>query len=154
MDPKDLKKRFEKKSARRAAESAQARAAEETEKAERADRVVQGQAALEKVVIPYFREIEATFQRGQFTFDPSAKMDAETHFPIGVTFKVGNGSLHFIEVIRGTVRIGWHGYESSGQTRVAKEFVYSSNAEPFIKEPSDLTRERLGKLVAMAIDED
>ncbi len=33
------------------------------------------------------------------------------------------------------------------------QFVFSGNAEPFIAVPSDLTREKLAKLVEMAIDE-
>ena len=160
MDPKELRKRFEAKSAETAAKSAHKKAQLAAEKAEQAKREEEARTALRDVVIPYFNEIKAEFPKGQFSFDHAVSM---TLSPVRVSFKVGNGPRYFLEVIGGNVRILKEGPSfappkgpQSGRkappgTNV--QFVFSPNSEPFIKEPSDLTRENLGRLVQMAIDE-
>jgi hypothetical protein len=170
MDPKELAQLFEEKNADKAAKTAQEKAQLEAQRAERQKRTEAGRVALRDVVIPYFKKLVATFPKGQFSFDPAALMDSETHTSVAVSFKIGDGAEHCIEVIQGNVRIWRQGPKFPGQggkrPKVPKgrkppgqlpgmsiQFVYSGNAEPFIAVPSDLTPEKLGKLVEMAIRE-
>ncbi len=58
---------------------------------------------------------------------------------------------HIIEVLHGNVKVFRR--TGPGFADVNIQFVYSGTAAPFIAEPSDLTREKLGDLVEMAIRE-
>ena len=155
MDPKELAKLYEKKSAVTAAEATEKKAQMDAQKAEFQKRAEQGHAALRDVVIPYFQELVSSFPKGHFKFNSAAAMDMETHVPVAVSFKIGEGAEHFIEVIHGNVRIWWMGFSYPAQPAPGLNIavVYSGNAEPFIAGPNDLTREKLGKLVEMAINE-
>jgi hypothetical protein len=148
MDPQELANLFEKKNAKRAA-----RAAEEKSKSDaKADwqmRAEQGRVALREVVIPYFQELVETFPKGQVKFD-QARVDAATGASTAVSFKIGDSAEHVIEVIHGNVRI-WR--PRSDRPPFDMESVFSGNAEPLIAGPSDLTREKLSKLVEMVINE-
>jgi hypothetical protein len=167
MDPKELAKLYEKKSAESAAKAAENKAQMDVQQAEFRKRVEQGRTALRDVVIPYFQELVSAFPKGQFKFNPSASMEAETLAPVAVSFKIGDGPEHFIEVAQGTVRI-YYNYNTRPQPepqarKVAKggkpvpapgvvlQMVYSGNTEPFIATPTDLTRDKLAKLVEVAI---
>jgi hypothetical protein len=159
MDPEDLKKRFEEKNSKVTASAAGAKAEAESQKSEQEKRAEVGRAAVRDVVVPYFKEIEATFPKGQFSFNPAAKTDAKDHSSVAVSFKVGNGPRYFIEVIRGHVRVFCEGpyFEPSKGDNKAPikyaQFIFVSTEEPFIEGPHDLTREKLGKLIQIAIDQ-
>jgi hypothetical protein len=159
MDPKELAGLFEKKNADIAAKTAQENAQLDAQKTEREKRIAEGRAALLNVVIPYFKEIEATFPKGQFSFNPAAQIDSNDLSPVGVSFKIGDGAEHHIEVTQGNVQIWQEGVNPKGPKRpgakvlgLSIRLVYPSTTEPFIAQPSDLTREKLGKLVEMAIN--
>ena len=166
MNPKELANLFARKSEKKAAETAQEAAKLEAQKAAMQKRSEEGRTALKDVVIPFFKELATTFPKGQFLFDPSAMMDLESRTPVAVSFKIGDGAKHYIEVINGNVRIWGEGpqfpAQKAGRRKGPKgrklpapgfniQFVYSGNAEPFIAGPSDLTREKLEKLVEMVI---
>ncbi len=121
------------------------------QKVEFPKRVEQGRAAMTNVVIPYFKKLVDMFPEGEFKFNPAAMKD-HTHAAVAVSFKIGNGAEHVIEVFQGNVRI----YRKAPKARLARidvQFTYSGDAEPFIAGPSDLTSDKLSKLVEMAINE-
>ena len=170
MDPQQLKRLFEEKSATKADKTAREKTRIAARAAEQQKRAEEGRVALRDVVTPYFQELLETFPTGHFSFNPAALMNAESHTPVAVSFKVGDGAEHYIEVVQGNVRIWRQGPKfpvqdakgpkaAKGRKRAAKfpgldiQFVFSGNAEPFIALPSDLTREKLAKLVEMAIAE-
>jgi hypothetical protein len=159
MDPEDLKKRFEERSSKNTIEAAEAKAETDTQATEQQKRIEVGRAAIRDIVIPYFREIEATFPKGQFSFDTAAKVDPKELFPIAVSFTVGSGPRYFIEVIRGNVRVFCEGpyFEppKNGNKASIKyaQFIFGSSEEPFIEGPNDLSREKIGKLIQIAIDQ-
>ena len=103
-----------------------------------------------------------TFPQGQFKFNPAALIEAKTHAPVAVSFKIGNGWEHVIEIQLDRVLIYKKMPENLRAARPArgarrtpilqKQFVYSGMYEPFITGPSDLTRAKLSKLVEMAIE--
>jgi hypothetical protein len=159
MDPKDLKKRFEEKNASATASVAEATAEAEAQKYELEKRAEEGRAALRDVVVPYFAELEAAFPKGQFSFNPAARIDAKDQSSVAASFIVGNGPRYFVEVIRGNVRIFCEGpyfERSKGDNKPPikyAKFIFVPSEEPFIEGPHDLTREKLGKLIQIAIDQ-
>jgi hypothetical protein len=158
MDPNQLAKLYERKSAATAAKAAERQAQKGRQRTELQKRTEQGDVALRDVVIPYFQELVSAFPKGHFTFNSAVKTDAVTHAPVAVSFKIGDGAEHFIEVIQGNVQV-WRAHPGkaakSGKrpAHFQERKDYSPDAEPFIAGPSDLTREKLGKLVEMAIEE-
>jgi len=153
MDPKELAKLYEKKNAEIAAAAAEQKAQQDAQKAQIKKRIEQGRVALRDVVIPYFQELVAEFPKGHFKFNSATKMDLETRAPVAVSFQIKNGLEHVIEVIQDDVKIynqAPRQPQRPGARRIAMR-IFSGDAEPFIAGPSDLTREKLGKLVEMAI---
>jgi hypothetical protein len=152
------------KSAMTAAETAEKQAQIEARQAEIRMQEEHGRTAIRDVVIPYFHELASTFPAGAFKF--AAKMDAETQEPVAVSFKIGEGKEHVIEVQQGIVHIYEKGFEipprpgtpGKGKKRIPDspgltvDFVYSGRAEPFIAGPSDLTQEKLGNLIKLVIE--
>jgi hypothetical protein len=161
MDPKELAALHAKKKAATAADVAKNKIQADKQKEEFQKRVEQGRAAMRDVVIPYFKELVSAFPKGQFKFNPGATVEAETLAPVAVTFKIGDGAEHTIEVNQGNVTISKKGPEYPAKTvrrgvrspGVNIRFVFPGTAEPFIAGPSDLTREKLSKLVEKAIKE-
>jgi len=156
MDPDELAKLYERRKAERAASTAKVlallEANQQAVQAEREQQAQWGQTALRDVVIPYFRELEATFPNAEFKLDPAATLDAESHLPVAVAFQIGDGPKHVIEVVEGHVRIYFVPRDDKDGPAIL-EFVYSGDAEPFIAGPLDLTREKLGKLIEIAIEQ-
>src|SRR5439155_1181654 len=72
-------------------------------------------------------ELASEFPKGQFKFNPSVMMEAETLAPVAVSFKIGDGAEHVIEVQHGTVRIY---SKASNFPGMNIHLVYSGNAEP------------------------
>jgi hypothetical protein len=161
MDPKELATLHAKKKAATAAETAKSKIAAEKQQEEFRKRVEQGRAAMRDVVIPYFKELVSAFPKGQFKFNPGVTVEAETLAPVAVAFKIGDGAEHTIEVNQGNVTISKKGPQYPAKTirpgvrspGMNIRFVFAGTADPFIAGPSDLTREKLSKLVEMAIKE-
>jgi hypothetical protein len=167
MNPNELAELFARKKAERAAKAADEKSKLDAQKEAQQKRAEQGRAALRDVVVPYFQEVAATFPAGEFKFDPAEKQDAATGASLAVAFKIGDGAKHVIEVIQGNVRVYKEGPKiSPGAGKAGKgrraldipgintDFVFSGNAKPFIAGSSDLTREKLGELVRMAIEDE
>ena len=156
MDPEELKKRFEEKRSKIAASAAQAGVEAKAQESEQEQKVEAGRVAIRDMVLPYFKEIEAALPKDQFSFDSFAKDVSSAK----VSFRIGKGPRYFIEVIRGNVRVFCEGpyFDPSKSDRKAPvkyaQFIFSATEEPFIEGPQDLTREKLGRLVQLAIDQD
>jgi hypothetical protein len=86
-----------------------------------------------------------------------------------VSFKIGEGKEHVIELQQATVRIWYNGVEvpprpgipAKGNKKAIPDFggltvsfVYPGTAEPFIACPSDLTEEKLGNLIKLVIEKE
>ena len=161
MGPKELAERYAQKNADKVAEMAKLQAQEKARQDAFQRRAEQGRTAMREVVIPYFKEVQAAFPTGRFQFNPAVMVETRTKEATSVWFKIEHE--HVIEVNQGHIRIYKHRPQAALPARGARGarnirgvnpvFVYASTAEPFIAEPSDLIREKLDKLVEMAIDE-
>ena len=73
MDPEDLKKLFEERYSKGAAEAARAKAETNSQMSEQEVRAEIGRVAMRDIIVPYFREIEAAFPRGSSPSTPPRK---------------------------------------------------------------------------------
>jgi hypothetical protein len=98
-------------------------------------------------VIPFLEELKRHLGEKQFSFAPQIEMN--DHRPVGVSFKIGDGAPTSITTAFGNIvvtRIGDSG------TSKGVPFVYAPDAEPYISNSGDLTRDKIAKLVEMVID--
>jgi hypothetical protein len=120
-------------------------AADNTEK--RTDDVEHCKRAMEQHVIPFLLELKHHLGEEQFSFAP--QIDILDHKPVGVSFKIGDGSPTSIATAFGNIVVTRFG--DSGSSK-GVPFVYPPDAEPYISNSGDLTRDKIAKLVEMAID--
>jgi hypothetical protein len=103
--------------------------------------------AMEREVIPFLTELKQHLGEGQFSFAPQVEM--QDHRPVGVSFKIGNGSATSISTAFGNIvvtRVGDSG------TSKGVPFVFAPDADPFISNSGDLTKDKMARLVEMIID--
>ena len=103
--------------------------------------------AMEQQVIPFLLELKQHLGEEQFSFAP--QIDILDHKPVGVSFKIGDGSATSISTAFGNIVVTRFG--DSGSSK-GVPFVYPPDAEPYISNSGDLTRDKIAKLVEMAID--
>jgi hypothetical protein len=103
--------------------------------------------AMEQHVLPFLLELKQQLGEEQFSFAP--QIDIHDHKPVGVSFKIGDGSATSISTAFGNIVVTRFG--DSGSSR-GVPFVYPPDAEPYISNSGDLTRDKIAKLVEMAID--
>jgi hypothetical protein len=150
VDPKYLKMLLEKKAADKAAVEVSRLASVAALKAETVSKQREGQQAIATVVVPYFDEILQTVGPADFKFSKVQSPDPIDILPLGVRFAVG-GSVEFeISIASSKVWIKKVGSKSDG---VRSAFVYPDAEEPHIGEPQDLTREKIGKLLELVIEQ-
>jgi len=103
--------------------------------------------ALAENVIPFLNELTSHLDDRQFTF--ATQIDLHDHKVVGVSFKIGDGPATTISTAFGNVAV-----THSGHSGTAKGicFVYPPDAEPYIANSGDLTREKTAKLIEMVID--
>jgi len=99
-------------------------------------------------VLPFLAELKSHLPDGQFSFAP--QVDAQDRAIVGVSFRIGDGSLTTISTAFGNVIVTHAG--ASGSSK-GVNFVYPSDAEPYISNSGDLTREKIAKLVEMMISQ-
>jgi hypothetical protein len=150
VDPKHLKMLFEKKVADKAATEAARLAGVAALKAATVSKQREGQQAIATVVVPYFDEILRTMGPAGFQFSQVQSPDPIDILPLGVRFAVGDSVEYEISIASSKVWIKKVGSKSDG---VGTAFVYPSTEEPHISEPQDLTREKIGKLLELVIDQ-
>ncbi|GEM_PF-2394750 len=149
MDPKLLKTLLDKKVADKAATETARLAGVAALKAETISKQREGQQALATVVVPYFDEILGAIGPAGFQFSRVQSSDSSDILPLGVRFAVGGSVEHEISVASSKVWIRKVGSKSDGVSTV---FVFPSFEEPYIGEPQDLTREKIGKLLELVIE--
>jgi hypothetical protein len=103
--------------------------------------------AMESNVLPFLAELKQYLGDGQFTFAP--QIDMQDHKPVGVSFKIGDGGTTSISTALGNIIVTRVG---DGGTRKGIAYVYPPDAEPYISNSGDLTRDKIAKLVQMVID--
>lgn len=103
--------------------------------------------ALEREVIPFLAELKQHLGDEQFSFAPQVEL--HDHRPVGVSFTVGSGRPTSISTAFGNIvvtRIGDSG------TSKGVPFVFAPDADPFISNSGDLTRDKIARLIEMVID--
>jgi hypothetical protein len=143
MDPKALGKGFEQKHGARMARAEQERAKAAAEDAKQKEKLNQLRAAISDTVIPYLKEVEAEFPKGQFSIEV-AKSKGVIRSPTGVSFSVGGGPKYTIELDGQRISV-WH--QGPSGTGLNVHLVHG-----FYDDPAAITRGVIGKLVQSAID--
>ena len=149
MDPKELKRLHLQRKAQTAVQIAQVNEAECAAQAELKQKITAGSTALKEIVLPYFEEVAAAFDKGEFVI--ANKLDASDHSLIGVSFKIGDGPEYGVEAIGGNVRV-WKRYPGT-KSAPRPIYFFSAQHQPFIGSVADLTRAKLEKLVQQAIND-
>jgi hypothetical protein len=105
-------------------------------------------SAMEREVVPFLEELKHHLGEEQFSF--STQVEVHDHRPVGVSFRVGSGAPTTITTAFGNIvvtRVGDSG------TQKGVPFVYAPDAEPYISNSGDLTRDKIAKLIEMVIDD-
>ena len=104
--------------------------------------------AMTELVIPFLSELKS-YLPDQVLLSP--QVDLQDHKVIGISFKIGDGPGITISTAFGNVIVTRSGSSASSK---GISFVYPGDAEPYIANSGDLTREKIAKLVEMAMDMD
>ena len=147
MDARELADKFIAKSGEAALERNRQSGLSRQFVQERAEDVVHCKNALENNVLPFLTELRQHLGDEQFAFSP--QIDMQDHRPVGVSFKIGDSGTTSISTALGNIVITRLG---DGGTKKGVAYVYAPDAEPFISNSGDLTREKIAKLVEMVID--
>jgi len=147
MDAKELAAKFVAKAAAAVAEKDKQETATPDDNAKRLKDAEDCKRAMTEVVIPFLSELKAHFPQDQFSFHP--QIDLSDRRFVGVSFRVGDGPVTTISTTFGNVLVSHTG--ASGSSK-GVNLVYSQEAEPFLSNSGDLTREKISKLVEMIID--
>ncbi len=149
MDPKELKRLHLQRKAQAAAQIAQVHAAQCAAQAELKQKMADGNTALKQVVLPYFEELATAFDEGEFVIETN--LDASNRSLVGVSFRIGGGPDYGVEAIGGNVR-AWKRYPGT-KSAPRPIYFFPAQHEPFIGSITDLTREKLEKLIELAIND-
>ena len=147
MDAKELAAKFVAKAAAAVAEKDKQVTATPDDNAKRLKDAEDCRRAMMEVVLPFLSELKAHFPQDQFSFHP--QIDLSDRRFVGVSFRVGDGPVTTISTTFGNVLVSHTG--ASGSSK-GVNLVYSQEAEPFLSNSGDLTREKISKLVEMIID--
>ncbi|MEA2951184.1 MAG: hypothetical protein QOJ96_704 [Alphaproteobacteria bacterium] len=147
MDARELAEKFRAKVAAAAIKRDHQADVASANAEKRANDVEHCKNAIDNHVIPLLAELKHELGDEQFSF--ALQIDRQDHRPVGVTFRLGDGAATNITTALGNIIVARHG--TSGSVKGVAH-VYSPDAEPFISNSGDLTREKIAKLVEMAID--
>jgi hypothetical protein len=115
--------------------------------AKRRDDIEHCKRAMTNNVLPFLSELKSHLPDEQFSFAP--QVDRQDHAVVGVSFTIGDGPPTTISTAFGNVIVTHAG--ASGSSK-GVNFVYPPDAEPYISNSGDLTKEKIAKLVEMVID--
>jgi hypothetical protein len=146
MDAKELAAKFNDRIAAAVAEKDKQEAIAEENVEKRTDDIEHCKRAMEEQVLPFFAELKH-HMGDQFSF--SHQIDIHDHRPVGVSFRIGDGSAVSITTAFGNIVVARLG--SSGASK-GLPFIYPPDAEPHISNSGDLTRDKMAKLVEMVIE--
>ena len=113
----------------------------------RSDDIGHCKVALEHHILPFLEELKSHLGDDQFTYAP--QIDMNDHKPVGVSFRIGDGGTTSISTALGNIIVTRAG---DGGTRKGTAYVYPPDAEPYISNSGDLTREKISRLIEMVID--
>jgi hypothetical protein len=147
MNAKELADKFNAKTGAAVVERARQSGLATENIQKRSDDIEHCKRAMESNVIPFFTELQLHLGEDQFTFAP--QIDMHDHKPVGVSFRIGDGGTTSISTALGNIvvtRVGDSG------TLKGVAYVYPPDAEPYISNSGDLTRDKIAKLVEMVMD--
>jgi hypothetical protein len=147
MDARELAEKFRAKGTAAKAERDHQVDVASANAQKRSDDVEHCKNAFDKHVIPLLSELKNELGDEQFSF--ALQIDRQDHRPIGVSFRIGDGAATSISTAFGNIVVTRYG--ASGSFKGVPH-VYSPDEEPFISNSGDLTRDKIAKLVEMAID--
>jgi hypothetical protein len=148
MTAEELAHKFKLKVAAAAVEKDRQEVIAHDNEKKRADDMEHCRNAMQKEVIPFLEEVKHHFGDDQFSY--AIQIERNDHRPVGVSFIVGNGSATSITTAFGNIIVTRAG--DSG-TKKGTPFVYAPDAEPYISNSGDLTRDKIAKLLEMVIDD-
>jgi hypothetical protein len=146
MNARELGDRFKAKVAEAATEKDRQIEVAANNVDKRADDASHCKRAMEQHVIPLLSELKQELPE-QFSF--SHQIDISDHKPVGVSFQLGDGPVVSISTALGTIIVARSG--DSGTSK-GVSFVYPPDAEPYISNSGDLTRDKISKLLEMVMD--
>jgi len=149
MDAQQLAAKFSAKTAATVVERDKQTAIAAENNAKRLDDVEHCKRQLADAVIPFLEELQTHLPKEQFSF--AWQIDQQDHKPVGVSFRIGDGSPITIATAFGNVIVTRSG--NSGSSKGVR-FVYPPDSEPWISNSGDLTSEKVAKLIEMEIDND
>jgi hypothetical protein len=149
MDAKELADKFAAKVASAAVERDKQKTLAADNKTKRSDDAEHCKRAMAENVIPFLSELKAHLPENQFSM--ASQIDLQDHQPVGVSFRIGDGPVTTIFTAFGNVFVSRSG--DSGSSR-GMSMVYAPDAEPYISNSGDLTRDKIAKLIEMTINND
>ena len=147
MDARDLAEKFMAKTAAAAFEKDIQKTASLHNKEKRMDDAEHCKRAMTDIVIPFLHELKSQLPEDQFSLAP--QIDMHDHKIVGVSFKVGDGATTTIATAFGNVTVTRSGFSGSSK---GVNYVYPADAEPYISNSGDLTRDKIAKLIEMLLD--
>jgi hypothetical protein len=147
MDARELADKFNAKTDAAANERARQSGLATEYVQKRAEDIEHCKHAMASNVLPFLAELKQHLGDGQFTFAP--QIDIQDHKPVGVSFKIGDGGTTSISTALGNIIVTRVG---DGGTKKGVAYVYPPDAEPYISNSGDLTRDKIAKLIEMVID--
>ena len=149
MDPKELADKFAAKVASAAVEREKQKTVAADHKTKRSDDAEHCKRAMAENVLPFLSELKSHLPEGQFSM--ASQIDLQDHRPVGVSFRIGDGPVTTIFTAFGNVFVTRGG--DSGSSK-GMSMVYPPDAEPYISNSGDLTRDKIAKLVEMTMNND
>jgi hypothetical protein len=149
MDPKELADKFAAMVASAAVERDKQSSLANDNKTKRSDDAEHCKRAMAKNVLPFLSELKSHLSEGQFSM--ASQIDLQDHRPVGVSFRIGDGPVTTIFTAFGNVFVTRGG--DSGSSK-GTSMVYAPDAEPYISNSGDLTRDKIAKLVEMTMNND
>jgi hypothetical protein len=147
MDVKELADKFAAKIASAAIERDKQKTVAVDSETKRSDDAERCKLAMAENVIPFLSELQSHLSEGQFSM--ASQIDLRDHTTIGVSFRIGDGPVTTIHTALGNVFVTRGG--DSGSSK-GISMVYAPDAEPYISNSGDLTRDKIAKLIEMTID--
>ena len=151
MDAIELKRLHELKKAADSQKRAELITATTAAKAKHEKQISNTRGALVNVALPYLQEVAKAF--GQDFCVNTSGLDASNEAPVIISFRIEKGWEYGIEAVAGTLRVWKRGLKNRADAANVPQFVFPPSAQPFIGTTADLTREKIGKLIEIAINE-
>jgi hypothetical protein len=145
MDPRDIRRQYDEIKADKAQQQASEKSKTDQERLQRQKVNGDARTALRDVVIPYLQEVVDEFPAKEFHFRPAIGL--QDKLPVGVSFGFQAGPTYHIQATGLLVQIS----KVSGQGASMRRTPLPPEVAPHIGTATDLTRDKVEKLVEMAV---